>query len=236
MTKAPPVVVRVYRGAALESSHRGSRRPWSTSDRLLARDAATRRAPVPSAPPRSRSRRSRCSRPAGKEVSSGKRRDRADVRLARRRAATRAARRRMLARGGFQRNGPRRAARTRRCTSRRRAPSFAAASADQRLAQQLLRASTPACCSPAGCSVFRAKGYCDPRTRCSGKIRTPGGPTTAASRRIEIPIAVDGCNLPVFRLPLSALALGLRAPGRQRACRERHAPAAAAAGAASSGR
>ena len=105
VTKAPPVLARVYRGPHVESAHRGSW-PWSTTG------AGSLRCGDAGAPVYARS----AAKPfqamplllAGgeKRFRPRRRRDRADVRVARRRAAARALARDLLQRGRLPRRGP----------------------------------------------------------------------------------------------------------------------------------
>ncbi len=163
-----------------------------------------------------------------KGLSSRRRRDRADVRVARRRDAARPDGGRDAAQGRLPGRRTSSAARTPRCTK----PSARGARPPRRRAdgapQQLLgqACGDAAGVPPAGTS--RRRDTSSRAIRCSvGSARssraTPGIPES------KIVVAVDGCSLPVFRLPLSALAaayarlLAGRLPGEERGRRRRRA-------------
>ena len=67
-------------------------------------------------------------------------------------------------------------------------------------------------------------GYTDPASPPAAADPLAPRRLRRTCRSLQITIAVDGCNLPVFRLPLSALALAYARLTRRRGCRARTAP------------
>jgi L-asparaginase II len=204
-TAAPPVVARVLRGGRLESAHRGLAAVVSARGRLLgqvgdaSRAVLIRSAAKPfQALPLLEAGGDRAFRLGDDEIAltcashGGEPRH---VRVARR----------LLARGGFRERDldcgahwPMHEPSARALARRGRRIGAVHNNCSGKHAGLLLA------CRLYG---FSAKGYCEPSHPVHREILARLADFCGVPAE-DIPIAVDGCNLPVFVLPLSALALG----------------------------
>ena len=230
MPKPPPVLARVYRGPRVESAHRGS---VAVVDD--ARLAASPRAATPSAPVYSRSDRQAVSGDPAAARREARRRSGSATRrspsCARRTAVSRVtspspgrcSRREASASADLECGAHAADAR-----GRRRATLDPPVGGADAAPQQLLGQARGDAARLPRFSDSRPPGYSEPAHPLQRRIRTLLA-CYADVPESAITAAVDGCNLPVFRLPLSALARGVRAAASRPRCRAKTAAAAAAA-------